>query len=410
MINKIKKLWNSPYFLALVFFLLLFLRRYDQLFHPYVWIEDGLYNVPQFMEEGWHSLFTPVGGYPIVLSKLISYISMEISFVYYPEISTYITWILTICIALLVVYTPTMLEYKKLAAMFIFLIPINAEPYGLPLYMLWFSSILTFLVALWQQGKLQVVKNSFVILAGLSSPTIVLLVPVQIYRILFFKSKKEEWITFFFAIIMSIFQLSFVFDPNDTGVRYHPQLNLEFLDIVVRKFFGDFFLSGFFVSEHYKIVGGYILLFIILYFFIKNPKDKIYQILLFMVLITIAFSTLRLDPMRVRPVVGGGARYFFLQYITLSWIILYIIKRDRLFRYLLIPVLIFSQIISMQHFCKLHDKISWKENVYKCANSNKQSYIMPIMYAGSLEGVWHVEYNPKLCKKMLKKDLFIKEE
>ena len=152
--------------LSFLFFTLLYFRRGNQLLSPEVWDEDGKYNIVSFIQNGWMNLFEPVAGYLITIPKLITNISMSISFIYYPEISTYLAWIFTIFVALAVVYSPTHLKYPLLASILIFFIPTDAENFGLPLYTFWFSAILLFLVALWKSNEKQILKNIFLLVGG----------------------------------------------------------------------------------------------------------------------------------------------------------------------------------------------------------------------------------------------------
>ncbi len=207
--------------LSLIFFILLFLRRGMQLLNPHIWNEDGPFNMASFMLHGWHSLYEPTQGYLILIPKLITNISMSISFIYYPEVSTYLTWLFTIVLALMVTYAPTALKYPVLAALSIFLIPTNAEAFGLPLFTLWFSAILLLLAALWKPGEKQIMKNTLLVFGGLSSPTIVIIIPVQIYRMIMLSNKKEELLTLLLTIMIATIKFYFFSRGKSTyAVRF----------------------------------------------------------------------------------------------------------------------------------------------------------------------------------------------
>ena len=53
--------------LILLGFFLLLLRAWPRLFHPEVWIEDGSQNLTGFINEGVVNIFSPVGGYLVLV-------------------------------------------------------------------------------------------------------------------------------------------------------------------------------------------------------------------------------------------------------------------------------------------------------------------------------------------------------
>ena len=389
--------------LSIVFFILLYFRRGSQLLYPNIWNEDGAFNIISFLNNGWLNLLEPVQGYLITIPKLITNISMSISFIYYPEISTYITWLFTVFVALVVVYAPTKLEYSMLAAIMIFLIPTNAEAYGLPLYTLWFSTIFLFLVALWEPNKKQVLKNVLLTMGGLSSPTIILMIPIQIYRSIFLQSKKEEIVSLVLAIIMTVIQLSFIMK---TGAKSNiPHIDMAFVETIITKFFGMYYLGGYSLSKQLLLLGGLYIFGIMSVYMWQNKKDTYFYILVFMLFATMGLSSVRVDPSQFQPMVGGGARYFFFPYILLSWILLYIMKKNRYYEIAIAPVLILSIIVALQHFCKLHDDLEWKKRIVECQNANGR-YVMPVHYDGDKRHAWHIRLESTTCKKLIENDLF----
>jgi len=174
---KITNLFKKRYFLYPILFtsftLLLASRRWLQLVSPQVWDEDGTKIIPGLINHGLTSFLTPVNGYLITVPKIISLISLTISFSHYPLISTILAWLFIASVGLAVAISPTHLKLKIACALLIFLIPSNPEVFGLPLYTFWWSSILLFLLALWDEKNLQLKwRVIFLFLGGLSSPKI----------------------------------------------------------------------------------------------------------------------------------------------------------------------------------------------------------------------------------------------
>src|SRR5438477_3061928 len=94
----ITKVISFGRFRFLFVFVLLLLRSHMRLFHPQVWVEDaattyGGTNILDFARYGPNALFRPVNGYLVVIPKLISGLSLLVSFSYYPLISTILAWL-----------------------------------------------------------------------------------------------------------------------------------------------------------------------------------------------------------------------------------------------------------------------------------------------------------------------------
>ena len=388
--------------LSLVFFILLFLRRGMQLLNPHIWNEDGPFNITSFMLHGWHSLYEPTQGYLIVIPKLITNISMSISFIYYPEISPYLTWLFTIAIALMVVYAPTMLRYPILAALSIFLIPTNAEVFGLPLFMLWFSAILLFLVALWKPGEKQILKNILLLFGGFSSPTIVIIIPIQIFRMIVQSNKKEELLTLLLSIVISAIQLSFIVSQ---GVRPGIQIDFSFFQSMIHKFFALYYLGAFNVHTIMLSIGGIYIIGLMFIYFLQNRKDIYFMILVYLLFATIALSMSRMPPVMLNPIFGGGARYFFLPYILLSWILIYMMAKNKWYEVVIIPILTLSIITALQGFCRTQDDLEWRKHIDLCQKA-KGKYPIPIQNDGNGKYPWHLILDAKTCKEYIDNDLF----
>ncbi len=388
--------------LSLIFFILLFLRRGMQLLNPHIWNEDGPFNMASFMLHGWHSLYEPTQGYLILIPKLITNISMSISFIYYPEVSTYLTWLFTIVLALMVTYAPTALKYPVLAALSIFLIPTNAEAFGLPLFTLWFSAILLLLAALWKPGEKQIMKNTLLVFGGLSSPTIVIIIPVQIYRMIMLSNKKEEFFTLLLAIGVSAIQLSFIFSQ---GERAPMQLDLGLIQSVIHKFFALYYLGAFNVDEIILWIGGIYIVVIIATYMIQNRKDVYFQILVYLLFAVIALSITRMPPIHLNPIFGGGARYFFLPYILLSWTLIYMFTKNKWYEIAILPILTLSILTALQGFCRTQDDLDWRKHIDLCQKA-KGTYGIPIQNDGQKQGAWHFVLDAKTCKKYIENDIF----
>ena len=126
----------------LLFVILYFMRRPVDVLSPSVWAEDGALNIPQAISHGWASLLTPVQGYLIIPSKIITLVSLSISGIFYPEVAYLLTLTITIIILLLLTSDHVALEGKYFLPLIIALLPYDPEVFSTPLYIFWWTSLL----------------------------------------------------------------------------------------------------------------------------------------------------------------------------------------------------------------------------------------------------------------------------
>ena len=405
-------------YLVALFIALLLMRRFDQVLHPDVWTEDGAFNITSYIHLGWANLLEPVQGYLITISKLITDTSLWISFMYYPEISTILAWLFTIFVSLVIVYAPTVLPYRIVAAVMIYMVPAYGEPYGIPLFTFWFAGLFVLLVLLWKQGEHLVFKNILLVIGGLSSPVIVVAIPAQIYRLFIFKEKKEELTSLFIMFFLAAVQLLTMMhtgavDASDK-VSFTALLSHIHISDYITFFFGKYYMGAFLMDDYSKWItndyylmyagGVFFLCIIAVYFYInrKDPYPYIFLYLLFamlaIVLYRVGFEVARLSP-----------RYFFYVSIMQSWLLLYMMRGLPLLRYIIVPILIFSVITALGIYSKKSDTLKWHTHVLECRDSSELLYSIPIHYAGWKEDTWHISIKPETCQKLLANDMLYTE-
>jgi hypothetical protein len=402
MLESILK-FKKYYLLSILFFILLFLRRGDQLLMPGVWNEDGTQIIPSFIEHGWSNLLIGVNGYLITIPKLISNLSMSLSPLYYPEISTIITWVFTIFVGLAVAFSPTRLHYRWVAALFVFLIPTSAECYGLPLYTIWFSAILLFLVVLWEQGRGLVFKNTLLIMGGLSSPVIVPVALMQLFRVLALRQKREEVITLLIAVVLSAIQVYYILNTPATKENIFFELEShtlpDLLQAAATKFFALFYVRAFTDFPLLLLLCGLALFVLLLGYWVKNTKDHYFTILLAILVSSILLTIARMGVYAIDPIYNGP-RYLFLPYIALAWSVLYIAKAQAFFKIASATILLLALLNTLNpHFAREVDNLFWKENLINCANSH-QPYGLPIHSGGSAKSTLSLSLPPDVCSNL----------
>ena len=222
---------------------LLATRRWQQIISPQVWAEDGVRILPQYIREGWFSFFEPVNGYLVTIPKIISAVSLEVSFLNYPLISTILSWLFITLVGLAIAYSPTKMHDKALCAIAVFMIPSDPEVFGLPLYTFWWSSLLLFLVALWDE-KVPLIgwRIGFVMICGLSSPVIIAILPILYFRSYRYRSLHAEHTVASIATLIAAVQLYFILQISSSEAGFPPLESL--LKFIVPKFFGRFLIGN----------------------------------------------------------------------------------------------------------------------------------------------------------------------
>lgn len=329
---------------------------------------------------------------------------MSISPLYYPEVSTYITWVFTIFISLAVVYSPTVLRFKLLAAIMIFFIPMGLENFGLPYYSFFWAGILLFLVVLWEPGKKLYLRIFYILLGGLSSPIIFMLTPLQLFRVVVIKEhRRDEIISFIFILITFLLQYRIFLSDGFSGNPIN--IDLHFLLEYIRKFYGLYYLNHIASNSiSLQTIGGIVVLLLFFIYWIQNIKDKYFYIIMALLLGT-GFSSVFRKYIEIDPIMNG-ARYFFYPYIMLAWSLLYISGGKRQwYRYITIPILILSVIVSFYYPTRTHDKLNYKKYLIACSNPKNNIDSLPEHFSGD-NTKFFFQLGSDICKELLNKGIF----
>lgn len=175
---------SKPSRLALVtFFIILFLLRIpDILFNPQFWAEDGKIFFREAICLGPESLLQTYQGYYHLIPRLTAYIASHAEQLYAPAIYCGTALFLTAMVLYLVLSPRLMLPCKPLLALLVVLIPNGAEVYGNITNVHWYLAIGLLVVFLFKPadaGRTLIFELLFVLVAGLTGPFILLMIPVM---------------------------------------------------------------------------------------------------------------------------------------------------------------------------------------------------------------------------------------
>lgn len=382
--------------LILLGFLLLLLRAWPRLFHPEVWIEDGTQNLTGFINEGAVNIFSPVGGYLVLVPKMITFLSLSISFIAYPLISTIVSWFFILFVFLVIAKTPTYLRGQALLASSCFLIPSDPECFGLPMYTYWWSSLLLFVLIFWIENRNLIFRTALLLIASLSSPVCLVTLPLFWFRAYKFKNYSSEILLAIVATVLSFSQVVVMMANSNPG-----QFNFSSIFLIIPAFFGSYLVGN--LNSGLNWIMGIILFLCLFGAFVKN-KNWVMSALLYLFLASIFISIYRVDIQILHPI-DAGPRYFFFPYILLSWLLVQFLFSKNFFIKVLAGFFwLLSCVNAIPHLDRRHDSLSWREHVYQCAQT--QTYTFPIHFAGDKNNTWSFTLTGGQCAKLIARDLF----
>ena len=360
-------------------------RRACQLQYPDVWDEDGIKIIPGIIRNGASSLFDPVNGYMVLVPKLLSFISLHISFSHYGLISSILTFLLIAAVALAVAASPTILLGKRWCALALFFIPSDPEIFGLPLYTFWWVSILLFLLVLWEEeNSSSLVRIVFVVLGGLSSPVIVSLLPLFYWRSYIYRARTAEHLVAFLATLIAVFQMRFIFSA---GASHMPSPR-SMLQHVIPKFFGSFLVGNLWHQAAW--VFGMALVILIAFWIYDNRIRMSLStsiVLPYLLAVGIALSILRIDPAIIHQKLAGP-RYFFYPFVALFWILVQIGYNRNKYRHIAFAFIAIAMVNAIPVWSRSHDDLHWKDHVL--SSYYFPYYTFPVQFNGEAALAWRL--------------------
>jgi hypothetical protein len=373
--------------------LLLFLRRPDQFYAPYIWVEDGTKILPEFIRDGWFSLFYAVNGYQILATRLLTTFSLKASFLYFPIVSLLLTILSTSLVVALISFAPTDLRCKPLCALAALLLPTDPEVLGIGEYIFWWAGLTLFVALIWTpNAAYQWVRMICVGLGGLSSPIIITLLPLFLLRGALLRNKRGEIATLTVAIAATAAQMITMIQTGDHVAAWNSKI-WEEIPSMIEKFFG-YYING---SGDWNpmirfSIGSALLTLLVLHNRRLSLTFGLLTVSLFLVIIT----TIQRVPASVAHPYLAGPRYFFYPYIILSWLLIWIgiSSRQWMVRTVAVGTVGASILWGLPTIARHHIHVDWREQVAACAKS--ETFNFPIHFDGS-KNMWSIQLSGADC-------------
>ena len=405
----------APYhrllFYCVIFIGLLASRRWAQWVSPQVWDEEGapelLINqgsgagslLPDYIQFGWRALFMPINDYLLFVPKTISGLALTLSFSNYPFISTIISWLFITLVALAITYCPTHLKSRSLCAISVFLVPSDPEVFGLTLYTFWWASLLLFLIALWDEKQpLTWLRLVLLSIAGLSTPVIVIVLPLLYLRAWLYRQRRGEIVIAVAATAISAVQLFFILQGAASGTA--PLRSA--LTRTLPTFLGRFLLST--DNVQWQWAAALLLLIVIASWVFWNRRSLTVWSLVYLLFGSMALVVARVDPAILHPQLAGP-RYFFFPFLLLGWILIQCYQSTGSIG-VRVGVILFGALAfggAVRVWSRTHDDLNWVAHVRSCVVF--QNYTTPIQYDGHRESAWALKLTGQQCRQLLDREL-----
>jgi hypothetical protein len=397
---------------AVVFFAILCARRGQQLLHPQVWDEDGVIILRDLAQVGPGSLVQPVNGYLVSIDRLISATGLFVSVAQYPAISTILAWAFIIAALLAVSFSPLVIRGGPLLAIGALLVPTDPEVFGIPLYAFWWAGLLIIAAALWRPRAPGLAwRIGFVMVGGLSSPVILLGLPLFLVRAAVFRRDRGELITAGVAVVCAAIQL-FTLHNSPFGVA-KSLLSVANLLPVPAQFLGNYLVGSLARTNpsigHALLLAAGSLSLVVVAAAVWNDRRHvwIWLTLLYLWFGSIALSSQRIDVAAINPVTAGP-RYFFYPFVFEAWFFLYVAfaSSSVALRRAAVAILAIATINALPALNRTHDDLHWAANVANCARfPDDAAYPIPVQFDGHGAAGWVLSWTGSQCRSLAARDL-----
>jgi hypothetical protein len=276
----------------------------------------------------------------------------------------------------------------------------------------WWAGLLIIAAALWRPREPGLSwRIIFVIVGGLSSPVILLGLPLFLVRAAVFRRDRGERIVAGVAVICAAIQL-FTLHNSPFGVA-KSFLSVENLLHVPAQFLGNY-LVGSFARANPSMAHDLLLMAATLTLVVVAAvawTDRrhvwIWLSLLYLWFGSIALTSARIDVAVINPVTGGP-RYFFYPFVFEAWFFLYVAfaSSSRFLRGSAVAILALAAINALPALNRTHEDLHWAANVANCSRfPDNALYPIPVQFDGHGAEGWVLPWTGSQCRSLAERDL-----
>jgi hypothetical protein len=382
-----------------------FLRRPDQLLHPYVWVEENkilnMYQTHGLLQ----AVLSPYVGYFLWPTSFTVGFAAAVSFLHVPEIDYWLStawFVATLCL-ILIPASRFPLPWRIGMAVLLVLAPMDPEVYGIALYSFWWTSLWPLISLGWSKDYWWL-RIPVLIIGGMSSLAgAALFVP---YALLFAISRRRRDLigTAVLGLTFVVQAVSYITSYRSGQIPIHP------LRIVLQELrnFSDYAFTWLKPTDtHFLGFAGACILLTILgvvtYSAVRRRTPNMNEIIALVAgLLVVGVLSSVSAPLASDPILAGP-RYYFLPYVVLGWVLLMIgvTSELRWARVAATGLIVMSLFTLSQDFSRHEDRVSWSDQLARCRTATGP-FPVPVQFNGVASEMWlgRLIIMPQTCRRL----------
>ena len=380
-----------------------FLRRPDQLLHPYVWVEE--YQVlNRYQTQGLlHAVLAPINGYFVWPTSFTVGLGAATSFLHLPVIDYWAStlWFFATLCLILVPSSTIRLWWRVGFVVLLVLVPTNPEVFGIAEYAFWWTTLWPLISILWSKDVWWL-RVPALVLGGMSSLAgAAVVVP---YAFLYVVTRQRRYLvgSAILSVTLLVQLTAYLTSARSAKIPLHPASD----SIQVLRNFSDYAFEWLKPTDtDFLAFAGACLLVAVIGVVVYAALPKLSQdiavlIALVLGLLVVGVLSSLPAPLLADPLVAGP-RYYFLPYIVLGWVLLLIAVKSELHfaRVGATVLIVMSLLILSQNFSRHDDRVSWSYQLSRCHHTTKP-FTVPVQFDGSRADLWRglLVITPETCR------------
>jgi hypothetical protein len=382
-----------------------FLRRPDQLLHPYVWVEE--YQIlNRFQTQGLlHAIFAPVQGYFVWPTSFTVGFAADISFLHLPLIDYWVStawFVATLCL-ILVPASRIRLRWRIGFVVLLVLVPTNPEVFGIAEYAFWWTTLWPLISILWSKDYWWL-RIPALLIGGMSSLAGAAVVVPYVFLFVVSRQRRYAVGTALLSVTLVVQAITYLTSARSAKTPLHPRsVALQEL-----RNFSDYAFTWLKPtdSDFLAFAGACMILAIlaiVLYAVLQGTSAHTNTLIaLGLGLIVMGVLSSIPAPLLADPI-NAGPRYYFLPYVVLGWVLLIIAVTSELQwgRIAAVVVILMSLFALSQNFSRHDDRVSWSQQLAQCQHTTK-AFSVPVQYDGARADLWKgaLMITPQTCRSL----------
>ena len=382
-----------------------FLRRPDQLLHPYVWVEE--YQIlNRYQTQGLlHTLLAPVQGYFVWPTSFTVSLAAAASFLHLPLIDYWAStgWYMATLCLILIPSSPIRLRWRVGLVILLVLVPTNPEVFGIAEYTFWWTTLWPLISIMWSKD-LWWPRIPVLVIGGMSSLAgAAIVIP---YAFLYFATRRRRYLagTAILAVTLVVQVVTYLTSDRSVQTPFRPG-SVSLQELRNFSYYAVAWLKP--TDTNFLVFGGGCLLLAIVgvvAFAAAHGRTQYTNEIIALVLGLLVVGILSSipAPLLTDPL-DAGPRYYFLPFIVLGWVLLMIAVTSELHwaRVAATVLIVMSLLTLSQTFSRHDDRVSWSSQLARCESATR-SFTVPVQFDGTRADLWRglLVITPQTCQRL----------